>query len=68
MTELILTVEGMSCGHCEKRVEQKLGALPGVKKVKADHSANRVTVSFNEKKTDETAVRGVISNCGYVIK
>ena len=68
MKEITLTVEGMSCEHCEKRVEQKTGALSGVTKVKADHNANRVVVSFDEKKTDEAAVREVISSCGYNVK
>ncbi len=34
MTKDILTVEGMSCGHCVKAVEDSVGKLSGVKEVK----------------------------------
>ncbi len=30
MRELVLKVEGMSCGHCVKAVEEALKAVPGV--------------------------------------
>ncbi|MFM8173297.1 MAG: heavy-metal-associated domain-containing protein [Pirellulaceae bacterium] len=30
MKELVLKVEGMSCGHCVKAVEEALQAVPGV--------------------------------------
>lgn len=30
MRELVLKVEGMSCGHCVKAVEEALQAVPGV--------------------------------------
>ncbi len=28
-----LTVSGMTCGHCEKAVQQALAAVPGVERV-----------------------------------
>ena len=34
MNETILNVEGMVCGGCEKRVENALGDIKGIKKVK----------------------------------
>lgn len=36
-------IEGMSCGHCSKRVEEALKSIKGVKSV---------TVSLEEKKAD----------------
>ena len=36
-------IEGMSCGHCSKRVEEALKSVKGVKSV---------SVSLEEKKTD----------------
>jgi copper chaperone CopZ len=41
-------VTGMTCGHCENRVEQALGKLPGVKGVRASHSEKRVEISFRK--------------------
>ena len=38
MNEINLNVEGMMCGGCEKRIENALGDIKGVKKVKAELS------------------------------
>lgn len=39
-----LTVEGMSCGHCERTVEEAIEALAGVQKAEADRDAKQVSV------------------------
>ncbi|EMA26418.1 heavy-metal-associated domain-containing protein [Haloarcula argentinensis] len=39
-----LTVEGMSCGHCEQTVEEATEALAGVKDAEADRDADQVSV------------------------
>ena len=38
-----ISIEGMSCGHCSKRVEEALKSVKGVKSV---------SVSLEEKKAD----------------
>lgn len=45
-------IEGMSCGHCSKRVEDALKSVNGVKSVK---------VSLDEKKAD-VALKNDIDN------
>jgi copper chaperone CopZ len=42
--ELVLTVEGMSCGGCVVSVEKALAAVPGVKHVEVDLTGKRATV------------------------
>ncbi|QIB75973.1 heavy-metal-associated domain-containing protein [Halogeometricum borinquense] len=39
-----LTVEGMSCGHCEQTVEDALSNVDGVESAAADHESASVTV------------------------
>ncbi|EMA21548.1 heavy-metal-associated domain-containing protein [Haloarcula marismortui] len=39
-----LTVEEMSCGHCEQTVEEAIEALDGVKDAEADRDAEQVSV------------------------
>ena len=39
-----LTVEGMSCGHCEQTVEEAIEVLAGVEKAEADRNAEQVSV------------------------
>ncbi|MDQ2074112.1 heavy-metal-associated domain-containing protein [Haloarcula sp. NS06] len=42
-----LTVEGMSCGHCEQTVEEAIEALTGVQGAEADKDAEQVSVDGN---------------------
>jgi copper chaperone len=42
MTEL--TIQGMTCGHCKKAVEEALASVDGVTKVEVDLDAGRATV------------------------
>ncbi|MFW6435715.1 MAG: heavy-metal-associated domain-containing protein [Halovenus sp.] len=39
-----LTVEGMSCEHCEQTVEEALEGIEGVTGATADHEDDSVTV------------------------
>jgi len=39
-----LSVEGMSCGHCEQTVEEAIEALAGVQNAEADRESEQVTV------------------------
>ncbi|MDQ2055765.1 MULTISPECIES: cation transporter [Halobellus] len=39
-----LTVDGMSCGHCEQTVEDALQSVSGVESVEADRESDAVTV------------------------
>ena len=42
MTEL--TVQGMTCGHCKKAVEEALASVDGVTSVEVDLDAGRAKV------------------------
>lgn len=39
-----LKVTGMTCGHCELKIEQALGRLPGVKKAAASRIRQKVVI------------------------
>ena len=59
MNEINLNVEGMMCGGCEKRIENALGDIKGVKNVKANHEEGTVKIEsgdFNAA-ADVTAVK-----------
>ncbi|MEE1786168.1 heavy-metal-associated domain-containing protein [Streptomyces sp. SP17BM10] len=60
----VLTVDGMSCGHCEKTVSAGLSALPGVTDVVADAPSGRVTVASAEP-LDEAALRSAVDEAGF---
>ncbi len=59
-----LTVEGMTCHHCEMTVEKALAEIPGVKSAKADHSNKVVEVQYKgELDIDQVKVK--IEKAGY---
>ena len=49
-TETIL-VKGMFCTNCERRVQEALLSLPGVKSAEASFSEEKVTVIYDEEKS-----------------
>lgn len=58
----IFTVEGMTCGHCEKAVTKALLSLDAGAKVLIDRTQNKVEVD-SEKSRDTLAK--AISDEGY---
>lgn len=63
----VLTVEGMSCGHCEMAVKNALNELGEVINVVVDLNEKRVEVEGNN--LDDAKLRQAIDDAGYdVIK
>jgi copper chaperone CopZ len=58
----------MHCGGCQSRIEQAVGALEGVRRVKADFQSGRVDVAYDMATTDEQAIRSRIEQIGYEVK
>ena len=67
MKETILNVKGMVCGGCEKRVENALGDIKGIKKVKANHENGTVKME-SKKEIDMNVVKEKIENLGFKVK
>jgi len=62
--QTILSVSGMTCGHCESAVTAELLKLDGVTNVAVDLTANSVTVE-SESSLNPTAVATAIDEAGY---
>ena len=54
-----LTIEGMMCEHCEKRVKKALESLDGVKEAVVSHEAGNAVVSFDGNVADEALKKAV---------
>lgn len=67
MQEIIINVEGMACEGCEKRIQNALLNLDGVKKVVASHTAKTVKVKFENKVTLEE-IKEKISDLGFEVE
>jgi copper chaperone len=65
MSELTLTIEGMSCQHCVMRVKKAIDAVAGVSK--SDVVIGRAVVSFDETKTSKQEISVAVEKSGYKI-
>ncbi|KWT85566.1 heavy-metal-associated domain-containing protein [Candidatus Magnetominusculus xianensis] len=65
MSEIKLTIGGMSCAHCTNRVKKAIDALEGV-----DTSAveiGRAVVKIDDARTTQKAVEQAVIDAGYKI-
>ncbi|MEK4129661.1 copper chaperone CopZ [Solibacillus sp. FSL W8-0474] len=65
MENVILNVNGMTCGHCVKAVETSVGALAGVQEVKVDLAEKKVAVAYNEDAVTVEQIKETIDEQGY---
>ncbi len=63
MTQMVLTVPGMTCGHCEAAVKQEVGALAGVSDVVVDLDTKLVTVTGDP--LDRAQIVAAIDEAGF---
>lgn len=65
MASAQLSVTGMTCGHCQKKVESALHGVDGVFAVFVDRVAGSAEVEFDASRTDVPALVAAIEAVGY---
>lgn len=60
-------VEGMSCQHCVKAVQQALLALPGVMAVQVDLDGGQVQVQYQEGQVSLAQMKAAVTDQGYEV-
>ena len=60
-----LSVKGMSCGMCERRIEKNIKKISGIQSVEADSENEIAVVVFDPSKTSKEAIEREISRIGY---
>jgi copper chaperone len=65
MEKQILTVEGMSCGHCKNAVETAVRALAGVSSAHVDLAAKQLTVEFDAAAVSLSQIKEAVEEQGY---
>ena len=63
METLSFTVPAMHCAHCERAVEEEVGAVPGVEAVEIDLESKLVVV--RGAALDDAKLRAAIEEAGY---
>ena len=61
----VVKIKGMSCGHCQKRVEDALNKLPGTEAT-VNLKREEATITVSEG-WDEQLIRDAIENAGYAV-
>lgn len=65
MSDAVLEIGGMTCGHCRERVEKALAALPGVRSVEVDLEGERARVRRTGDEPDERVLVQAVHDAGY---
>lgn len=62
----VIKIEGMSCMHCSKKVEEALKSLKGVKKVEVDLE-KKEAIAIMKQEIDAETLKNVIEELGYEV-
>lgn len=65
MINSILKVQGMSCQHCVKAIENRVGGLNGVSSVAVNLANSQVDVAYNESHIGLDDIKAAIEDAGY---
>ena len=63
----IIQIEGMSCMHCAKKVENTLKELKGVKNVTVNLEEKKATVVMKQEISEET-LKNAVEELGYEVE
>lgn len=63
MAQVVLKVEGMSCGHCVSAVEKALDQAGASGKV--DLASKKVEIEYDESKVSLESLKAAIEDQGY---
>jgi Cu+-exporting ATPase len=62
-----LSLSGVDCVACVRRVQESIARLPGVEDVRVAPSARKVIIRFDPKLIDLAAIRKAIERAGYSV-
>lgn len=65
LVEKVISVRGMSCGHCQAAVDKALRAVPGVQEVSVDLKGETATVAWRDDETSLAQLVETIRDVGY---
>ena len=59
-------INGMSCGHCSKRVEEALKSVNGVKSVKVSLEEKKADIILKND-VDNNVLKNAVENVGFEV-
>jgi copper chaperone CopZ len=67
MAHVTLNVPDISCGHCERTIQQALGKVAGVRTVAVDIPARRVKVDYDEQQVTVKDLTAAVEREDYPV-
>lgn len=67
MTQSVLYVPDISCGHCAQTVQKALKTVEGVQNVLVDVESKKVQVSYDEQRASLDAMKRVLAEEEYPV-
>jgi copper chaperone len=64
---LTFEVHGMTCGGCERRVRDAVGALDGVVTVTPEHIGDEIEVTYDAARLDAGRIAAAIAGLGFIV-
>lgn len=67
MKKIIIKIEGMSCSHCAKRVEENLKKIDDIKSVKVNLDKKIATITYKNN-IEINELENIINELGFTFK
>ena len=67
MTNTIMNVPGMSCGHCARTITTTLTPMAGTREVRVDLRARQVHVEYDETQIGIECIEAALQAAGYPV-
>lgn len=65
MTENTYRVTGMTCASCAEHVRKAVAKLPGIERSEVNIATEKLSVSFDEVKTNFSKMKKAVEDAGY---
>lgn len=66
MQDIVIRIQGMTCGGCVASVRRVLGAVPGVAAAEVSLEKGEARVRFDPARADAAALKGAIDAAGFL--
>jgi Cu+-exporting ATPase len=63
-----LDIKGMTCASCARSIEKSVGKIDGVSSAVVNFASERLTVEFDENKTNVNTIKDAVIKAGYSLK
>jgi Cu+-exporting ATPase len=68
MTQVVLSLRGMSCANCARTIEKGVAGLAGVERAAVNFAAEKLTVDFDPDQLSRTDIMRKVEDLGYRVR